>query len=77
MVAETYTCACDGYTEYGWTIKESPEHDDTLYDIIIGSVSYSVPPAEAVKQIESGWLATKEAAEAFAAKAPRPVISTH
>lgn len=67
MVAETFTCACEGYTEYGWTIKESHDHDDSLYDIVIGSVSYETSDNEARKQIEAGWDGTRKAAEAFAA----------
>ena len=67
MVAETFTCACDGYTEYGWTIKESPDHDDSLYDIVVGTVGNDVPAAKASEQIERGWDKTRKAAEAFAA----------
>lgn len=67
MVAETYTCACDGYTEYGWTIKESPDTDDSLYDIVVGTVHYDVPHDDAVATIEAGWEKTRHAAEAFAA----------
>jgi hypothetical protein len=63
-IAETYTCACDGYTEYGWTIKESHDHDDAICDIVIGTVSYDI--AEAAAQIEAGWKKTRQAAEAFA-----------
>jgi hypothetical protein len=67
MVTETYTCACEGYTEFGWTIKESHDHDDALYDIIIGTVSYDTPDDQAVKEIEAAWERTRKAAEAFAA----------
>lgn len=70
MVAETYTCACEGYTEYGWTIKESPDADDTLYDIVVGTVFDDVEHDAAVAEIEAGWAATRLAAEAFAAALP-------
>ena len=67
MIAQTYQCSCADGIEYGWTIKESPDHDDTLYDIVLGRYNDEQGALEAVE----AWKETRAAAEAFAAALPK------
>ena len=61
MIAETYVCYLDnGNAEYGYTLKQSPDSDDSEFDIVLGQ-------SKSAKEIDQSLASFKDTANRIAA----------
>lgn len=67
LVYETYTCSrADGLLEYGYTFKEKPGAEDTLFDLVLGTLKVGQPD-QTNALVEEKWALHAWAAAAIAA----------
>jgi len=69
MIYETYVCSlADGRDEYGFTFKEHPDTDDTVFDIVIGVLSGDTAEdlhETEIQKMEADWRKYEWAAKAI------------